>query len=534
MTLYDCPKCEDVRPRHPTLLLLLPLAVVLCALSCDPASSVRADDEPEPQLASDVRNEIDRLIESVHEAESEIDVTLQQSKLIRTRFSIKRAAVADPSIVSFVPYGTTEVELIGKQVGATTVTLWLDDNGTEHILSFLARVRNQKQFERRMEYQKLQDAVNELFPNSRVVLFPIANKLIVKGQARDSEEATRIMQVVRRDAQSFLGSFGGGFGLGNAQAVDPVFGRNNQPRTQVVNLLTVPGEQQVMLKVKIAELKRSAVRNLGVDFDIDIGAFMFGSALSGGGNMMLNGTFSEDSFNLFLKFLESHSAARVLSQPNLVTLNGKTATFIAGGEFAVPTVVGVGGVQAATTNFRGFGTQLSFTPTIVDKDRIRLQVSPQFSTLNESNSVNGIFGVDTRAVTTTVDLREGQVLAIAGLILDQQSGARSGVPWLADLPGLGILFNNKSHNSDETELVMLVSPEIVHPLEPSEAPSLLPGMDVTEPDDFNFYVRSRIEGVPGVFHRSTVWPQYRDMLANPKHYLRSQSYYVQGAHGLSQ
>jgi len=493
-----------------------------------------AQDDPEPKLAEETKQQIDMLIESVHEAKSEIDVTLQQAKLIRTRYEIKRAAVADPGVVGFVPYGAKEVELIGKTVGATTVTLWMSENGEEHILSFLARVRNQKQFERRMEYLKLQDQVNELFPNSRVMLFPIANKLIVKGQARDSEEATRIMQIIRRDSRGiFNGGLGAG-GLGNSQAVDPVLGRTGQPQTQVTNLLTVPGEQQIMLKVKIAELKRSAVRNLGADFDIDVADFMFGSALGGGGNLMLNGTFNQDSFNLFLKFLESHSAARVLSQPNLVTLNGQTATFIAGGEFAVPTVVGVGGVESATTSFRGFGTQLAFTPSIVDKDRIRLQVSPQFSTLNAANSVNGIFGVDTRAVTTTVDLREGQVLAIAGLVLDQQAGARSRVPWLSEIPLLGIMLNDKSHNSDETELVMLVSPEIVHPLESDEAPSLLPGMNVTEPDDFNFYVRSRIEGVEGVFHRSTVWPQYRDMLANPKYYQQSQSYYIHGGHGLSQ
>ena len=497
-------------------------------------SQAVAQDDAKPNLGEETKNQIDMLIDSVHEASAEIEVTLKQSKLIRTRYEVKRAAVSDPGIVSFVPYGPKEVELIGKTVGATTVTLWLNNNGEEHILSFLARVKNQKPFERRMEYLKLQDQVNELFPNSRVMLFPIANKLIVKGQTRDSEEATRIMQLIRHDSKSLSGGGLGSSGFGNAQAVDPVIGRSGQPETQITNLLTVPGEQQVMLKVKIAELKRSAVRNLGVDFDIDVADFTFGSALSGGGNLMMNGTFNQDSFNLFLKFLEAHSAARVLSQPTLVTLNGKTATFIAGGEFAVPTVVGVGGVESATTSFRGFGTQLSFTPTIIDKDRIRLQVSPQFSTLNAANSVNGIFGVDTRAVTTTVDLREGQVLAIAGLVLDQQAGARSRVPGLAEIPGLGIFFNDKSHNSDETELVMLVSPEIVHPLEPDQAPSLLPGMGLTEPDDFNFYVRSRIEGVENVFHRSTVWPQYRDMLANPKYYQQSQSYYIHGAHGLSQ
>jgi len=516
--------------------MLFALGALLCLAQW---ASLIAQDSPPPQLTAGLKAEIDSLIESVHEAESEIEVTLQQSKLIRTRFEIKRAAVADPAIVEFVPYGTTEVELIGKDVGATTVTLWLDNNGEEHILSFLARVRLQKSDERRMEYEQLQDQINEMFPESRIALFPIANKLIVKGQARDSEDATRIMQILRQNASSALANFSSQGAAGSNQAVDPVFGRSTQATTQVVNLLKVPGEQQVMLKVKIAELHRSAARDLGVDFNLDIGDFLFGSAVGGApGNVLFNGTFNEDSFNLFLKFLEGHRAARVLSQPNLVTLNGQTATFIAGGEFAVPTVVGVGGAQAATTTFRGFGTQLTFTPTIVDKDRIRLNVSPQFSTVNQDNAVNGIPGVDTRAVTTTVDLREGQVLAIAGLVLDQQSGSRSRIPWLSDLPAVGVLFNNKGHSSDETELIMLVSPEIVHAMEPDEVPSLLPGMDVSEPDDFDFYIRSQIEGRPNGLHRSTVWPKYRDMLVNPKFYLpayqQSQGYYVDGMHGLSQ
>jgi len=237
-----------------------------------------------------------------------------------------------------------------------------------------------------------------------------------------------------------------------------------------------------------------------------------------------------------------------LAEPTLVTLSGQTANFIAGGEFPVPTTVGVAGVGAVSTTFRGFGTQLAFTPTVLDKDRIRLQVSPSFSTLNATNSVNGIPGLNTRAVDTTVDLREGQWLAIAGLIQDEQGGTRGRIPGIGDVPLLGALFGNQSFTRDETELVVLVSPELVHPLEAEQVPMLLPGMEVTDPTNYDFFWRQQIEGTPNVHHRSTVWPVYQRRIRDAKAaaklearqakqnagYQDCQKYFVQGPHGFSE
>lgn len=210
---------------------------------------------------------------------------------------------------------------------------------------------------------------------------------------------------------------------------------------------------------------------------------------------------------------------------------------ISGGQFAVPTVVGVGGAQASTTTFKGFGTQLSFSPTVLDHDRIRLNVSPRFSTLNSANSVGGIFGVDTRSVNTTVELREGQVLAIAGLLQEQQRGDSSRVPILGENRFLRPLFENKTISRDETELLILVSPELVQPMESHEAPTILPGMEVTEPDDVDFFIYGDIEGRPGFHHRSTVWPLFKNRNCRCKDDFeainRSQQYYVHGDNGFS-
>ena len=195
---------------------------------------------------------------------------------------------------------------------------------------------------------------------------------------------------------------------------------------------------------------------------------------------------------------------KILAEPTLVTISGRPARFLAGGEFAVPTAVGVGGINSTSTTFRGFGTELSFTPVVIDKDLIRLEVSPSFSSLNSAASVNGIPGLNRRMVDTTVDLREGQWLAIAGLIQDQQSGNRSKLPFLGNLPLVGGLFGRQDTSREETELVVLVSPQLIHPMEADEVPLNLPGMEVTDPTDNDFYRRHMIEGFDQSHHRSTV------------------------------
>ena len=536
--------------RHALILPVLAFLVFgICTIAAAQDRSVRKQRRLQPQS----REKIDALIGEIREAEAEITISMRRSKLIHMNTDILRAAVADPALIEFVAFGTREIELIGKSTGKTNVTLWLGDPNQPEILSFLVKVEYDRGIdeERRLEYHELEISVNELFPNSKVRLFPVADKLIVKGQARDSEEASRIMSILRggsgqAGAGGGFGGFGGGgggfggFGSVTSQglATVPFPGASNLPPASVINMLTVPGEQQVLLKVRIAELSRSSLRSLGVDFDAELGGFSFRSFLTGGlGNLFVSGTFEDDSFNLILNALESHGVAKLLAQPNLVTLSGQTATFIAGGQFAVPTVVGVGGAQAATTQFHGFGTQINFTPTVMDKDRIRLQVSPSFSSINSENAVNGIPGLDTRAVSTTVDLREGQVLAIAGLIESSQTGSRVRVPILGRIPLIGWLANDKEVTSSETELVVIVTPELVSPMDPCDVPVLMPGMELTEPSDHDFYCRNRIEGRPDVHHRNAVWPNYRDQLLNPKLYFidcqQSQGYFLQGPQGLS-
>ncbi len=513
-----------------------------CCVTCTAsvaglATSAVAQQPAVPPPALQIEEKVQSLVEEILTTEVELEVQKRRAKILRMKKPIFRTAVADPTIVEVVPFGAREVEFIGKETGSTTVTIWTGSEQSPQLLTILINVTKDDAVvdRRQLEYAELEAMINELFPNSRIQLIPVADKVIIRGQARDEEEATQILSMLRENTGD-AGGLGNFTPVAEGTAAEPFPDGGQLPRATLINMLEVPGEKQVMLKVRIAELKRSAMRQLGSDFSFDVGDFAFNSILAGGGNLSFSGTFDNDSFSLMLRALETNGSAQILAEPNLVVISGRTATFLAGGEFAVPTTVGIGGVGAATTSFKSFGTQLAFTPTVLDKDRIRLQVSPTFSTLNPENSVGGIPGLDSRTVSTVVDMREGQVFAIAGLLQEQQRGDISRIPFLGSIPGLNTLLANRSVSRDETELLILVSPELVHPLEPEQAPVILPGMEVTEPNDLDFYWYGDIEGRPNHHHRSTVWPLYRSRLkrcGGVEGVRQCEEYYIEGPVGFS-
>ncbi|TWU06066.1 type II and III secretion system protein family protein [Stieleria varia] len=448
------------------------------------------------------------LIDQIYEPELLLRVEPSQSKIIRTKVPVNRTAIANPEIVDLHLFDNDEIEIIGKTVGETTITFWFDVPGEgPKVLRYYVEVDNAQQEHRRREarYKSLQSRINELFPDSQIFLFPVDDKVIVRGQARDAKEAAEIMRLLGDDNNLPRRDFDRGrdwdAGIDNANG-DYEF--DDVDSDSFINLLHVAGEQQVMLKVRVAELVRSSSRGAGAKLSTIFDSLEMSSSLTSGG--ILSVIMNDGDVEFFLGAVQTHGYGKILAEPTLVTLSGKPAQFLAGGEFAVPTTVGIGGVGAASTTFRGFGTELDFTPTVLDKDLVRLEVSPSFSTLNSDATVGGIPGLNRRSVTTTVDLREGQWLAIAGLIQEEQGGQRSKIPILGDIPLAGQLFSKRTTSRFETELVVLVSPQLVHPLEAEQVPLFLPGMEVTDPTNTDFFVRHLIEGYDGFHHRSTVWP----------------------------
>jgi len=523
--------------------------------------AVKSKDLPirESAMQPEVRARFEQYISSIQEPEIRLDLIQRRSKLIQTRQPVVRVSIAEPGIVETVNFSPNEFELIGKGIGETTVTLWFGDaqpapgqTPLHSNIRYLVKVHPDLSDEdiRRTQYGELAKRINELFPNSYIQLIAVADKLLVRGQARDAQEAAGIMSIVRGEAIDQAGgllgpgsSFGlGSYGIGRSGAARWGLGSDDWASSSVISLLEVPGEHQVLLKVRIARLTRGALRTMGSQINVNAGDFTFGTNLNiaGAYQAVLNTT----DVQLTLSALSSNRTTKVLAEPNLVTLSGYPASFISGGQFAVPTVLGINGVAGTVNQFQGFGTQLQFTPTVLDKDHIRLQVAPTISTVNSANSVNGIPGLDVTSAYTQVDLREGQWLAIAGLIQDTQDGSKVRVPWLGDIPVLDIFFSRKSISRDETELVILVSPELVHPLEPEQVPMVLPGMEVTEPGDLAFFIGGQYEGCPETYHRSTVWPLYQwssfsarnRALWSAKHsggYKKSADYFMRGPCGFS-
>ena len=421
-----------------------------------------------------------------------------------------RSAVVDPSICDVVQFSPREVSIIGKSTGATNVTFWFQDPALVP-RTFLVTVTPDLEAKKQnnLNLEMLEEDDQQVVSQQQDQVDSGGKQAVGDRPGPDGAEAAQIMVLIRGEATDQSGHWLGGHlvegtttGLLTAADVG-----HPLPAYQVVNLLRIPGVHQVLLRVKIAELNRTAARNFGVGLDmtfpVNSGSLVLQSLLTASTGQTVVGTFDHNNLNFGIHYLEEHGVVRMLSEPTLVTLSGQAASFVAGGEFAVPTVVGVQGASGVSTTFRAFGAIISFLPVVLDKDRIRLFVSPEFSKIDAGLSSGGIPGLDTRAVTTTVEMRRGQTLAIAGLLDDAMTNNTAG-----DVPFFCSRSWVRGTSRQETELIILVTPELVHPMDPEEVPPL-PGFDVTEPNNVDFYLKGRIEGNPTERYRSTVWPELR-------------------------
>jgi len=476
--------------------LIFGLAV--CGFCLSSSLSAFGQSDPSPRL--------DARIVSMPKVERKLEVIQNRSQLIKTSKRVVRMAIADPSVIDIAPFEENEFAIIGAALGTTTLTLWFEDDN-DPLIYEVTTIRDPDIDEQiRIDYGKLERKLSILFPNSKVYLIPLHEKLVVKGQARDGAEAARILQIIRGE---FIDDYGGLYGPGGSYGrggrgldddndfLDEGDVNDDLFSSFIVNMLQVPGEFQVMLHVTIAELNRSQLRRMGVDLNVIINdtAAVLNSTLAGGAST-ISGVFDAGNVSALINALASNGTAKILSRPSLTTLSGNPATFLAGGEFAVPTTVGVGGVGVASTTFRGFGTSMLVIPTVIDGDLIRMRITPQFSEIDSNNAVNGIPGLATRTVSTTVELREGQSIVLGGLLSRQQATEVTRIPLLGDIPLIGpTLFSSKRATEDELELLVLVTPEIVRAMDPDEVPPM-PGFEVTHPNDVEFYRYAMTEGAP--------------------------------------
>ena len=338
----------------------------------------------------------------------------------------------------------------------------------------------------------------------------------------------------------------------------------------IVNRVVIPGPRQVLLHVKIAELNRQAIRQLGISWLDTKGKSIIGSSAGGIGSVsatanashstsasdptgflspvnstfsglgaassggQLFGVFDSGHFSLFINALRQNSLSKILAEPNLVALDGQPARFLVGGYFPFPVPQSSsipGGTAVVTIQLRRFGTILNFIPQILPNDVIRLDVEPVISQLDFANgtTVNGgrVPAIAERSSRTVVELREGQSLAIAGLIQLTTTATTTRIPGLGDLPLVGPWFSSNSIQTIETETVILVTPELVSPLEKNEVLEA-PGDRIFQPNDAEFYLLGRLEGKLGREFRGPISDQ--DPLRLMKHF-QSEQQWVLGPHG---
>jgi pilus assembly protein CpaC len=331
-------------------------------------------------------------------------------------------------------------------------------------------------------------------------------------------EEKDIKVTVMNNTVALSGTVSSASNLSQVLALAESFFPAEKERPRVLNLLEVAGVHQVMLEVRVAEMSRSLLKRLGFNFSsinssgrvqalgllnnlIGLPSADFARTFireidpSDKINSILRFFGNDTSWTVFVDALKEEGLLKILAEPTLITLSGKKADFLAGGEFPVP-VPQTGFANAITIEYKSFGVGLNFTPTVLSSKKISMQVAPEVSELDFSNAItlNGfvIPSLTTRRVSTVVELGDGQSFAIAGLLKDDVREIISKFPLLGDIPILGALFRSSSFQRNETELIVIVTPHLVKPLD--LAKQTLPTDQFIEPDDFEFYLLGTLEG----------------------------------------
>jgi pilus assembly protein CpaC len=394
----------------------------------------------------------------------EIRLTIGKSIVIDYPADIARISTSNPEIVDASPVTGREVLVHGKAFGTVTLVVWSK-----------AGQRNFYNITVEQNLEPLRKLLKDTFPNEDIHVQSSRDSLSLTGRVSS--------KAVYDQATALASSFGKTI-VNNLQVAD----------TKV--------EKQILLRIKFAELDRSAANTFAVNL-ISTGATntiggvstgQFGSTTPssiGGGapttfsisNALNIFAFRPDlNLGAFIEALEQKNLLQTLDEPTLMTSDGKEASFLVGGEFPIPVLQGGANSGAVTIQFREFGVRLTFTPVVTGSNNIRLHVKPEVSALDYSNalSFNGftIPALSSRKMETNVELGEGQSFVIAGLIDNQVTETISKIPGLSSVPILGNLFKSKNISKSDTELVVLVTPEITLPLQPGDAK---PGVPAPRP-----------------------------------------------------
>jgi pilus assembly protein CpaC len=393
-------------------------------------------------------------------AESTIQIEKGKTGLMRFEFDLTQISVGDSTIANVVAVDPRQLMLNGLQVGATTLIIW--ERGVPRLYTI----------EVTADATALQSQLQTLFPGTNITVSTSGNAVILSGSVTDPTIARRATELATRTG------------------------------AQVINNLQAPSAEQVLLHVRFAEIRRTSGSRIGVDLFAGNVAEL--DQVFGEGSTASIETLSEGLMRLFLigqnadleariRALKSKGEYRSLAEPNLITMEGQEASFLAGGEFPFPTVQQGGAVGQVTITFKEFGIRLKFTPDVTNSGTVVLKVSPEVSSLDFANGLTfagfQIPSLLTRRAESTVELRPGQHLAIAGLLDNTITDNVDKIPFLGDLPVLGALFRSKANDQTRTELLVLVTPHLV------EASDVAPGLPTGEPRTWRWDRNMRMDTV---------------------------------------
>ncbi|MEJ7575687.1 MAG: type II and III secretion system protein family protein [Pyrinomonadaceae bacterium] len=413
-----------------------------------------------------------------------INVLVGQSKVITFDRPIGRFSVSNPEVAEAVLVSPQQALVNGKAFGQVNFIAW--DRDTERFVVFDVFVRT--------NLSLIDSQIRALFPSDDIRLSQANGSVVLSGNVTNTTKSAQVEAIV--EAAGF----------------------------KTVNMLQTPVADvtQVQLQIRVAEVSRTRLREIGSSFaSVNGGTSVFTSpngpaSLSNASNGVLE--MLQSGVNLFLfnnaigtqayiRALQTQGALRSLAEPNLIAMNGQQASFLAGGEFPIPVVQNSGGSGGTnvTIIFKEFGVRLNFKPTIIDEDHIRLELEPEVSTLDYGNGIRFqgflIPALRTRRAKTGVELRNGQSFALAGLLDNGESRSLSKVPFLGDIPILGELFRSRQFNRNETELMFIVTAQLVKPVNRDDLPQLR-GVDNLR-NGSPLGVESRGEGIQGASGFST-------------------------------
>jgi pilus assembly protein CpaC len=408
-----------------------------------------------------------------------LNLSVGKSLVLDLPVAVTRASLANPEIADALVLSPKQLYVTGKSAGVTNLTLWQDSQKIFAIFDV----------EVAPDLTRLKEQIHQLLPDEKDIRVTASqDRVTLSGKVSTTGNLSQALSL----AESYA------------------------PK-KVTNLLEAGGVHQVMLEVRVAEMNRELLRRLGVNINYVKGngfgvsalnnltslikpgdspltaAGPFGIGLSQAVNALFRIQDGSATWTGFVDALKQNNLVKVLAEPTLIALSGREASFLAGGEFPIPIPQAFGVI---TIRYKSFGVGLVFTPTVLSANKINMSVTPEVSELDFANaiSIQGFLipSITTRRASTTIELADGQSFAIAGLLRDTVREQVAKFPVLGDIPILGALFRSSSFQKNETELIIIVTPHLVKPLD--LAKQTLPTDRFIEPNDLEFYLMGQTEG----------------------------------------